>query len=133
MRNFPGIVLAVLTVPAVSAAVLPVGVVAVNGGTVRSVHSAPSVALVQSAQSAASRGEWTADTYNTWRGDDGEPRIQFNLRTGAGDSRWGFGVRLRDMACPYRVFRSEVLARSPLQSHGDFVWVEQRTRREVGR
>ena len=52
----------------------------------------------QSASSAAYRGEWTADTRNTWRGDDGEPRIQFNLRTGAGDSRWGFGVRLRDLA-----------------------------------
>jgi hypothetical protein len=62
------------------------------------VNGAPSAALViQSGQSAASRGEWTADTYNTWRGDDGEPRIQFNLRTGAGDSRWGFGVRLRDL------------------------------------
>lgn len=46
----------------------------------------------------AARGEWTADTRNTWRGDDGEPRIQFNLRTAAGDSRWGFGVRLRDLA-----------------------------------
>ena len=31
-------------------------------------------------------------------GDDGEPRVQFNLHTGAGDSRWGFGVRLRDLA-----------------------------------
>jgi hypothetical protein len=26
------------------------------------------------------------------------PRVQFNLRTGAGDSRWGFGVLLRDLA-----------------------------------
>ena len=43
-------------------------------------------------------GEWTADTRSTWRDDDGEPRVQFNLRTGAGDSRWGFGVRLRDLA-----------------------------------
>lgn len=25
-------------------------------------------------------------------------RVQFNLRTSAGDSRWGFGVRLRDLA-----------------------------------
>jgi hypothetical protein len=48
--------------------------------------------------SPAYRGEWTADTRSTWRGDDGEPRVQFNLRTGAGDSRWGFGVRLRDLA-----------------------------------
>jgi len=36
-----------------------------------------------------------------------------------------FGVRLRDVACPYRLFRREVLARSPLQSNGDFAWVEQ--------
>jgi hypothetical protein len=50
------------------------------------------------AQSPAYRGEWTADTRSTWRGDDGEPRVQFNLRTSAGDSRWGFGVRLRDLA-----------------------------------
>ena len=58
--------------------------------------STPSVAL--GSQSAAARGEWTADTRSTWRDDDGEPRVQFNLRTGAGDSRWGFGVRLRDLA-----------------------------------
>ena len=32
------------------------------------------------------------------RDNDGEPRVQFNLRTAAGDSRWGFGVRLRDLA-----------------------------------
>ena len=69
------------------------------GGWSRSELSAPSAALgFQSAPSAAYRGEWTADTRNTWRGDDGEPRVQFNLRTGAGDSRWGFGVRLRDLA-----------------------------------
>ena len=46
---------------------------------------------------AAYRGEWTADTRNTWTGNDGEPRIQFNLRSAAGDSRWGFGVRLREL------------------------------------
>ena len=50
------------------------------------------------AQGRPANGEWTADTRNTWRDDDGEPRVQFNLRTGAGDSRWGFGVRLRDLA-----------------------------------
>jgi hypothetical protein len=63
----------------------------------RSVHSAPSAAL-EIQTSAAYRGEWTADTRSTWRDDDGEPRVQFNLRTSAGDSRWGFGVRLRDLA-----------------------------------
>jgi glycosyltransferase involved in cell wall biosynthesis len=36
-----------------------------------------------------------------------------------------FGVRLRDLGCPYRVFRREVLARSPLQSNGSFALVEQ--------
>lgn len=76
----------------------PVGVVAANGRALRSSVSAPSAALgEQTAQSAAYRGEWTADTRNTWTGNDGEPRIQFNLRTAAGDSRWGFGVRLRDL------------------------------------
>lgn len=63
----------------------------------RSVHSELSAALVVQT-SPAYRGEWTADTRSTWRDDDGEPRMQFNLRTGAGDSRWGFGVRLRDLA-----------------------------------
>ena len=29
---------------------------------------------------------------NIWRGDDGEPRPQFNLRSSAGDGRWGCGV-----------------------------------------
>jgi glycosyltransferase involved in cell wall biosynthesis len=36
-----------------------------------------------------------------------------------------FGVRLRDVGCPYRVFRREVLARSPLQSDGSFALAEQ--------
>ena len=44
------------------------------------------------------RGEWSADTRNTWTDNDGQPRVQFNLRTSAGDSRWGFGVRLRELA-----------------------------------
>jgi hypothetical protein len=60
--------------------------------------SALSAAVVFQATPSVARGEWTADTLNTWRGDDGEPRVQFNLRTSAGDSRWGFGVRLRDLA-----------------------------------
>src|SRR5688572_19874157 len=57
-----------------------------------------SEAVVFQTAPAAVRGEWTADTRNTWRDNDGEPRVQFNLRTSAGDSRWGFGVRLRDLA-----------------------------------
>ncbi len=95
------LVLAVLTVPALGAAVVPGPQKAQKAQTLpnpvglRSVLSAPSAALeFQSARSAATRGEWTADTYNTWRGDDDQPRVQFNLRTGAGDSRWGFGIRL---------------------------------------
>lgn len=71
--------LTLLSVPAVWAAVLPVGVTA-------------------QASPAAFRGEWSADTRNTWRDNDEEPRVQFNLRTNAGDSRWGFGVRLRELA-----------------------------------
>ena len=54
-------------------------------------------ALIQ-AQPATYRGDWTADSRNTWRDDDGEPRVQFNLRGNAGDSRWGFGVKLHDLA-----------------------------------
>lgn len=49
------------------------------------------------AQAASVSGDWTADTRSTWRDDDGEPRMQFNLRGDAGDNRWGFGVKLRDL------------------------------------
>ena len=42
-------------------------------------------------------GEWTADTRNGWRGDDGQPRVQLNLRTADGGDRWGFGVRVTDL------------------------------------
>ena len=42
-------------------------------------------------------GDWTADTRQSWTGDDGQPRVQFNLRTEAGDSRWGFGIRAEDL------------------------------------
>jgi hypothetical protein len=114
MRNAAAIALTVLLAPTVGAAVLPPVVQKAlraqtrNPVGLRSELSVPSVALVrevpsaalgfQSAPSAASRGEWTADTRNTWRDNVGEPRVQFNLRTSAGDSRWGFGVRLRDLA-----------------------------------
>ena len=35
-----------------------------------------------------------------------------------------FGVRCRDVACPYRLLRREILARIPLQSRGSFGHVE---------
>jgi glycosyltransferase involved in cell wall biosynthesis len=35
-----------------------------------------------------------------------------------------FGVRNRDMSCPYRLLRREILPRMPLQSKGPFVHVE---------
>jgi hypothetical protein len=85
MRKIAVCFVALLSVPAVRAAVLPFDLDARTGG-----------ARVL-AQGRPVNGEWTADTRNTWRDDDGEPRVQFNLRTSAGDSRWGFGVRLRDL------------------------------------
>lgn len=42
-----------------------------------------------------------------------------------GIGRWIFGVRLRDVACPFRMFRREILPRSPIQSRGEFGLVEQ--------
>ena len=36
-----------------------------------------------------------------------------------------FGLRQRDVGCPYRLFRREILPRSPLQSEGEFALVEQ--------
>ncbi len=35
-----------------------------------------------------------------------------------------FGVRQRDVACPFRLLRREILARAPIQSDGDFAHVE---------
>lgn len=35
-----------------------------------------------------------------------------------------FGVRLRDVHCPFRLFRREILARAPLQSRSEFALVE---------
>lgn len=90
MRKVGLLLFGLLATTTASAAVIPLAF--------RSESSVPSAALAQSASSAAYRGEWTADTRSTWRDNDGEPRIQFNLRTSAGDSRWGFGVRLRDLA-----------------------------------
>lgn len=39
-------------------------------------------------------------------------------------SRVFFGVRSRDVACPFRLVRKDVLARAPLQSDGEFALVE---------
>jgi glycosyltransferase involved in cell wall biosynthesis len=39
-------------------------------------------------------------------------------------ARVGFGVRNRDVLCPYRLIRREIFARIPLQSNGPFVHVE---------
>jgi hypothetical protein len=35
-----------------------------------------------------------------------------------------FGVRVRDVGCPFRLFRREILNRAPVQSDGDFAHVE---------
>ena len=94
-----GVVAALIAViaPALGAAVIPPRMLEGTGltGPV-GLRSEPSV--TQSAQTTVTRGEWTADTRNTWRDNDNETRVQFNLRTSAGDSRWGFGARLRDLA-----------------------------------
>ena len=59
-------------------------------------------ALAQAAQPAAGSwqesGDWTANARNRWRDDDRTPRIQLNLRTANGADRWGFGVRVTDLA-----------------------------------
>jgi len=103
MRNAAVLAFIALAGSTLWAAVLPFDSAPSAGGARSLAHGRPapvrsmsSAALGQSAQSY--RGEWTADTRNTWRDNDGEPRAQFNLRTSAGDSRWGFGVRLRDLA-----------------------------------
>lgn len=38
--------------------------------------------------------------------------------------RWAFGIRLKDVACPLKLFRREVFARIPIQSDGDFAHAE---------
>ena len=91
MRSRAALILAVLSLQAAGAAELPVGVAAPG-------VLAVSGSVGQAAQSVGYAGDWSADSRQTWRGDDGEPRVQFNLRGRAGDSRWGFGVRLRDLA-----------------------------------
>ena len=39
-------------------------------------------------------------------------------------ARWVFGVRVRDVGCAFRLFRREVFARIPVQSHGPFALAE---------
>jgi glycosyltransferase involved in cell wall biosynthesis len=51
--------------------------------------------------------------------------LGWKAHVGAVLARLVYGVRLRDVHSPFRVFRREVLARSPLQSDGDFALVEQ--------
>ena len=94
MRKAALLTLTLLSMPAVWAAVLPFDLAAHAGGVRGLAQGGPAGVAAQTSP-AAYRGEWTADTRNTWTDNDGEPRIQFNLRTAAGDSRWGFGVRLR--------------------------------------
>ena len=36
----------------------------------------------------------------------------------------GFGVRNRDVLCPYRLIRREIFARIPIQSNGPFAHIE---------
>src|SRR4051794_18727040 len=43
---------------------------------------------------------------------------------GAVLARVCFGVRLRAPACPFKLFRREILARAPIQSDGEFAHVE---------
>ena len=90
MRNAAAFALAVLAGP--------VGLRTVHPGTPPLSSALSAAPGSQSAPSAVYRGDWSADALSTWRGDDGEPRVQFNLRSSAGDSRWGFGIRVRDLA-----------------------------------
>ncbi|HYE86827.1 MAG TPA: hypothetical protein VEA16_10760, partial [Vicinamibacterales bacterium] len=134
MRKFTLIALVVLGATSVSAAVLPkpkkprpaqmlqnpVGSVSEpSAPSTFALRGSARMGLWQSAPAASYRGEWSADTRNTWRGDDGEPRVQFNLRTGAGDSRWGFGVRLSELAgLPTAAFSS-------LANDVQFTWTRE--------
>jgi hypothetical protein len=102
MRKVVLLSLILLSATGLYAAVLPGPQKALTARTsnpvgLKSELSVLSAALVVQS-SPAYRGEWTADTRNTWQDADGEPRVQFNLRTNAGDSRWGFGVRIRDLS-----------------------------------
>ncbi len=38
--------------------------------------------------------------------------------------RWIFGIRLRDVECPFKLFRREIFSRIPLQAHGPFMHAE---------
>src|SRR6187431_2832582 len=91
MRRLVLFTLTLLTAQVAWSAVLPFDLATHTGGVHGLAQGGP-------AQPATYGGDWTADTRNTWRDDDGEPRVQLNLRSNAGDNRWGFGVKLRDLA-----------------------------------
>src|SRR6266540_1104722 len=55
-----------------------------------------SLVFSQANAPVTARGEWSADTRQWWS-DDGERRIQLNLRAENGESRWGTGVRLSEL------------------------------------
>jgi hypothetical protein len=38
--------------------------------------------------------------------------------------RWFYGVRMRDVNCPFRLFRRSIFARIPIQSDGEFAHTE---------
>jgi hypothetical protein len=82
------------------ARVWTLGLAAAVVGTVMSIPAGGRLdaGLFETGQSATAAawqesGDWTADTRNGWRDDDRTPRVQLNLRTAAGNDRWGFGVR----------------------------------------
>lgn len=58
----------------------------------------PMPAAVLIGQGSGVQGEWTADARHTWRDRDGQPRIQVNLRSNAGDNRWGSGIPIGQLA-----------------------------------
>ena len=64
---------------------------------VASASAAMTIVREQPAPGPSVSGDWTADARQTWTGDDGRPRVQFNLQSEAGDSRWGFGVPAEDL------------------------------------
>src|SRR5687767_45873 len=50
----------------------------------------------QPAPTVTARGDWTADARNSWS-DDGEPRLQLNLRLPDSYGSWGSGVRFSEL------------------------------------
>ena len=56
---------------------------------------APSLMAQSDQWPVTARGDWRADTRQWWS-DDGERRIQLNMRT-EGDGNWGSGVRIAEL------------------------------------